>query len=100
MFLLNRITTEVRKAWSDSPPLTATSLAMLAAFVSSLAGILLDDRVITGVPAWLKPAKFAISTAIFAATMAWLYRYITVWPRFLRAMGWVLAAVLILEVAL
>jgi hypothetical protein len=32
--------------------------------------------------------------------MAWLYRYISVWPRFVRAMGWVLAAVLVLEVGI
>jgi hypothetical protein len=57
-------------------------------------------RPLTGVSAWLKPAKFAISTAIFSGTMAWLYRYISVWPRFVRAMGWVLAAVLVLEVGI
>jgi hypothetical protein len=65
-----------------------------------VAGIALDDRIITGAPAWLKPAKFAISTAIFCGTLAWLYRYIKVWPRFVRAMGWIVSSVLILEVAI
>src|SRR4030095_13931032 len=73
MSSLNRIATEVKKGWSDSAPLTATTFVMLVAFVASVAGILLDGRLITGVPAWLKPAKFAISTAIFSGTMAWLY---------------------------
>ena len=73
---------------------------MLAALVFSVAGIFLDDRIITGVPAWLKPSKFAISTAIYSATLAWLFRYLTVWPRFVRAMGWVTSVVLILEVAI
>ena len=63
-------------------------------------GLLLDPRIITGSPAWLKPAKFAISTAIFTGTLAWLYRYMDVWPRFVRAMGWVVSVVLILEVAI
>jgi hypothetical protein len=94
------IAKELRKAWSASAPLTATTVLMLAAFIASLAGILIDHRVITGVPAWLKPAKFAISTAIFCGTVAWLYRYISVWPRFMRSMGWVLSVVLILEVAI
>src|SRR5262245_7717939 len=94
------IAKEIRKAWSASAPLTATALLMFAAFIASLAGILLDHRLITGVPAWLKPAKFAISTGIFSGTLAWLYRYISVWPRFVRAMGWVLSVVLILEVAI
>src|ERR1700732_1290484 len=91
---------EFRRAWKDSPPLTATSLLMIAAFLASCAGIFLDPRIITGMPAWLKPAKFAISTAIFSGTIAWLYRYITIWPRFMRAIGWLLAAVLVFEVAI
>jgi hypothetical protein len=100
MISLDRIATETRKAWADSAPLTATMIVMLVTFVGCCAGILLDPRLITGVPAWLKPAKFAISTAIFSGTMAWLFRYIKVWPRFIRATGWVLAAALILEIAI
>ena len=94
------IAVELRRAWQDCAPLTATSALMLAALVGSCAGLFLDPRVITGAPAWLKPAKFAISTAIFSGTIAWLYRYITIWPKFMRAVGWVLAAVLVLEVAI
>lgn len=73
---------------------------MTAALVVSCIGIAADPRVITGAPAWLKPAKFAISTAIFSASIAWLYRYITVWPGLMRAIGWILSAVLIFEVAI
>jgi hypothetical protein len=98
--MFRTISQEVRKAWSDSRPLTATALLMLGLFAASVAGIALDDRIITGAPAWLKPAKFAISTAIFCGTLAWLYRYINVWPRFVRAMGWIVSSVLILEVAI
>jgi hypothetical protein len=98
--MVNRLAVELRRAWKDSAPLTATSVLMLAALVGSCAELFLDPRIITGVPAWLKPAKFAISTAIFSGTIAWLYRYITIWPGFLRAVGWVLSAVLVLEVAI
>jgi hypothetical protein len=100
MMIQSNIAKEVREAWSASAPLTATALLMFAALIASIAGIFLDHRVITGVAAWLKPAKFAISTSIFAGTMAWLYRYISVWPRFVRTMGWVMSLVLILEVAI
>lgn len=94
------LSAELRRAWKDSAALTATSVLMLAALVAACIGLLLDPRSITGAPAWLKPAKFAISTAIFSGTIAWLYRYITVWPGFMRAIGWILSAVLVLEVAL
>ena len=93
MLLVSRIVTELRRAWSDSKVLTAGSLLMLVAFVASVTGIVFDDTIVTGVPAWLKPAKFSISTAIFLGTMAWIYRYITVWPGFMRALGWVLSGV-------
>ena len=94
------IANEIRRAWADSAPLTATCILMFGAFLAACVGIVVDDRIITGVPAWLKPAKFGISTAIFAGTVAWLYRYITVWPRFMSAIGWLLAAVLVIEVAI
>jgi hypothetical protein len=42
---------------------------MLMAFVASPAGLFLDHRMVTG-PIWLKPAKFAISSAIYAGTLA------------------------------
>jgi hypothetical protein len=86
--------------WADSAPLTAVSILMLAAFLLSLAGCVLDHRIITGVRALIKPAKFAISSAIFAGTMAWMFRYLEVWRRFVRAMGWVLAIALVIEVGL
>ena len=90
----------LRKIWFNSPPLAATSLLMFAAFLFSVAGIFLDPRTITGAPAWLKPAKFGISTSLYTATLAWLFGYITVWPRFKHAMGLVIAAVVVLEVAI
>jgi hypothetical protein len=86
--------------WSNSAPLTATTLLMLAAFILSLAGVFIDHRQITGVPAWLKPAKFAISSAIFAGSMAWLFGYIEVAPGWKRLLGWILSAAVTIEVAL
>ncbi len=38
----------------------------------SLLGLVVDDRIITGSPAWLKPAKFAISSGLYCITLAWL----------------------------
>ncbi len=93
--------TELKKLLQNqSPPLTATAILMLAAFIASAVGIFADPRIITGVPAWLKPAKFAISVAIYSATIAWLFRYVHIWPRFKRISGWILSSVGIAEVAI
>jgi hypothetical protein len=80
--------------------LTATGLLMLAALAASVAGLVLDPRTITGVPAWLKPAKFAASTAIYSFTLAWVFSYLQSWPRVRRIVSWTTAAVFVLEVAI
>jgi hypothetical protein len=73
---------------------------MLAVAVPSAAGIFIDPRVITGAPAWLKPFKFAVSTAIYSLTLAWIFTLLQEWPRLRRVVGWTTAIVFVLEVAL
>src|SRR5690606_14172533 len=90
----------VGRLWQASPPLTAVGILMLAVAGASLAGLLVDPRVITGAPAWRKTLKFAISTAIYALTLAWVFRWLTDWPRMRRIVGWTTAVVFVLEVAL
>ena len=72
---------------------------MIPTLAASLLGLIVDDRVITGAPAWLKPAKFSASVAIYAATTAWI---LTVLPaeRGLRRAGHLMGVLLILEVGL
>jgi hypothetical protein len=81
-------------------PLVVTGLLMLAVLGPFLAGIWLDPRTITGVPAWLKPAKFAASIAVYAFTLAWVFTYLEAFPRTRRAVGWVSAVVFVLEMVI
>jgi hypothetical protein len=81
-------------------PLTFTGLLMIAALALSLAGLWLDPRVITGMPAWLKPAKFAISIAIYAFTLVWVFIYLPEWRRTRAIVGWTTAITLVLELAI
>ena len=68
--------------------------------IASLVGIVVDPRVITGVPAWLKPFKFAISTSIYSFTLAWVFGWLADWPRVRRVVGWTTAIVFVLEVSI
>jgi hypothetical protein len=88
------------RLWRTDPLLTGAGLLMLAALLPSLAGLWLDPRVIGGAPAWLKPAKFAASTAVYMLTLAWVFSYLPEWPRVRRLVGSTTAAVMILEVAI
>ena len=82
-----------------SKSLRYTTILMLGALVIAMVGMVVDTRVITGVNAWIKPAKFAISTAIFSATMAWMFTYLTP-TTWLRRLGNILSFSLVLEVGI
>ncbi len=60
----------------------------------------MDPKVICGAPRWLKPAKFAISGAIYTVTLIWLLGQVTVWPRLIRRLtdvsGWLLLGEVVL----
>jgi hypothetical protein len=89
-----------RELWRSSRPLVAVAAVMTVMLVISMAGLLLDPRVITGAPAWMKPAKFAASTAIYALTLAWVFRSLPGWPRLRQIVGWTTAVVFAVEVAI
>jgi len=92
--------TRLDRLWRASPPLTAVGILMLLVAVASLVGMVVDPRIITGAPAWLKPFKFAISTTIYSLTLAWIFQWLPDRPRVRRIVGWTTAIVFVLEVAI
>lgn len=75
---------------------TAISVGLLAV---ALAGLVLDSRLITNAPAWLKPAKFAVSVPLYTSALAYLVRDLPR-TRLLRVatalIGWLLVVELLL----
>jgi hypothetical protein len=69
-----------RTRWPDTRewhrPLLLVAAVTAPFVVISLAGMLLDGRVLVGAPIWLKPFKFAVSIVIYAVTWSWLYAYL------------------------
>jgi hypothetical protein len=90
----------IRTLWRTSRPLTALGILMLVVLVPFAVGLFVDPRLITGVPAWLKPAKFAVSTAIYSLTLAWVFRALPAWPRMRAVVGWTTTLVFAIEVAI
>ena len=86
-----------KRLWQTSPELVATTVLMLVVLAGAIVGLSIDPRVITGAPAWLKPAKFAVSIAIYTATLAWIFTLLPEWPRTRRIVGWATAAALVIE---
>ena len=76
------------EAWRRNPPLVALVLAMLVVAAVALLGLVVDPRVITGAPAWMKPLKFAVSIAIYGATLLWMLTFIPDRPRLVAVISW------------
>jgi hypothetical protein len=88
------------RAWSSNRPLAFVGATMLLVLAVSLAGLLLDPRVITGAPAWLKPMKFAISISIYCFTLLWMLTFVRGRLRLVALISWVTVVALFVEMAL
>jgi hypothetical protein len=80
--------------------LTVVGVLMLGTLIATLVGLIVDPRVITGAPAWLKPAKFAISTSIYTFTLVWLLSFVSGHRRLVSLIGSVAAGGMTIEVAI
>src|SRR5215217_1341357 len=90
----------VKKLWKTDAVLIGSSGLMVAALAFAVGGLVLDPRTIGGMPAWMKPAKFAVSTLIYMVTLAWIFTYLRAWVKMRRVVGSSTAAILVLEVAI
>jgi len=81
------------------PLLTAALVLALASLAVALVGLAVDPREITGAPAWLKPAKFGLSTALFLVALRWMLGVVRGHERLLAAIAVVLLAGLSFELA-
>ena len=86
--------------WRINRPLTAVGLFMLGLLAATALALVVDPRQITGAPAWLKPAKFAASIAIYTLTLAWVFSYLPDWVRTRRVVGWITSIALVIEIVL
>ncbi|MEV6595721.1 hypothetical protein AB0M36_02535 [Actinoplanes sp. NPDC051346] len=77
-------------------PLMAFTAAMVALAVVAAVGVIADPRILTGMPIWAKPFKFAVSFAVYAGTLAWM---LSLLPRRHRAAEWAATVVVAMGVA-
>ena len=90
----------LERLWATDPILTGAGLFLTALLAASAIGIAVDSRDITGAPAWLKPAKFAASTAVYSLTLAWIFTYLPAWTRTRRLVGRATALIFLIELAI
>ena len=86
--------------WHGNRPLTLTVVLSLALVVVAAVGLFVDPRVITGAPAWMKPLKFAISSAVYTGTLAWMLSFVQGRRRIVALAGYTIALSLMGELVL
>src|SRR4051812_47884558 len=65
-----------------APPSRASYILRVAiisgpgALAAALPGPLLDQRMIAGAPAWLKPVKFGIAITAYLVTLRWMLSFV------------------------
>ena len=89
-----------QRLWRTSPELMGTAALMAVVLAAAIVGLAIDPRVITGAPVWLKPVKFAVSIAIYTATLAWIFTLIPEWTRTRRVIGWTTAISMVIEIVI
>jgi len=85
------------RAWASDRPLALLVALMLPTLAVCAIGLAIDPDVITGAPAWLKPAKFSVSIAIYGATLLWLLTLVEGHRRLVMSIGAVTALALGVE---
>jgi hypothetical protein len=94
------LSTSVKHLWESDARLTGVGLMMIALLGVSAVALVLDPREIMGAPAWMKPAKFHASIAVYTLTLAWVFTYLREWPKTRRAASWLTVATLTLEIVI
>ena len=95
-----RVPKLLRRAWHENAALTLTGLAMLPIILSAVIGLIVDHQLITGVPAWIKPLKFAISISIYCLTFVYLLTFVRGHRRLVGAVGMITGISLFVEMGL
>lgn len=70
------------------------------AFTIAVVGLIVDPTVLTGAPAWTKPAKFSFSITVYLLTLRWILSHVRGHARLLAVLSTVITVALVAEIAL
>ena len=96
----SQLSATLRHMYRLSPLLSIAGLAMAPLFIAAIIGLFVDPQIITGVPAWIKPLKFALSTFIYIFTLLYLLTFIEGHRRVVAIVTTVSAVGLLVELTL
>ena len=89
-----------RRAWAFNRTLTLFTALSALLLVAGIVGMLVDPRIVLGMPNWAKSTKFGISLLLYGATLLWLLPMLTARPRLAQFVAHASGAILTLEIVL
>ncbi|MFC4149508.1 hypothetical protein ACFO0M_24945 [Micromonospora mangrovi] len=85
-----------RPAQWHRPLMVLVSATAVLAVVAAV-GVLIDPRIVTGAPIWLKPFKFSVSFVLYGITLAWMLSLLPGRSRVAEWAGTVIVATSLIE---
>lgn len=87
-------------AWNFNPTLTIfTIVSALMAIVGAI-GMVVDPRIVLGMPNWAKSAKFGISLTLYGASLLWMLPMVKDRPRLVQFVAHASGSILLFEIVL
>ena len=90
----------IKSAWAFNPTLTIFTLAAALLTVIGAIGMLIDPRIVLGMPNWAKSTKFGISLSLYGAVLLWMLPMISNRPRLARFVATGIGGTLLFEIIL
>lgn len=90
----------LRRAWAFNPMLVVFTIASALLLLVGVVGMLVDPRIVLGMPNWAKSTKFGISLLLYGATLLLILPMLTRRPRLAQFVANGTGALLLIEVVL
>jgi hypothetical protein len=87
----------LRQAWQFNRILTIFMGMSIAMTLIGILGMLIDPRIVLGMPNWAKSTKFGMSLTLYGAALLWMLPMLTLRPRLTQVVANGTGAILILE---
>ncbi|MBC8076090.1 MAG: hypothetical protein H7Y32_08455 [Chloroflexales bacterium] len=90
----------LKRSWAFNPTMTIFTVMSALFLAVGVVGMIVDPRIVLGMPNWAKSTKFGISLLLYGATLLWLLPMITARPRLVQFVAHATGAILIFEIVL
>jgi len=90
----------IGQIYQRNPLLFRVGLLHIILFAILIVPLLIDNTLVEGINAWIKPMKFAISVGIYLWTIGWVMEDLTISYRWKKNLSRIIAGTMIIEIVI